>query len=59
MSTDVDPAPLPREPAAVPGGGDTGAPQGRLAFVFRAWLRAGHVHPLLHLIHQYRAGQRR
>ncbi len=27
----------------------------RLAFLFRIWLREGHVHPLLHLMHVYRS----
>jgi hypothetical protein len=58
MRIEVDPAALARAPAPVSDDGDHGTPQERLAWIFRTWLRAGHVHPLLHLIHQYRGGQR-
>jgi len=31
----------------------------RLAHIFRGWLNSGHVHPLLHLMHQYRERESR
>ncbi|HEX4597053.1 MAG TPA: hypothetical protein VH278_04650 [Burkholderiaceae bacterium] len=32
--------------------------EARLRDLFRLWLRDGHVHPLIHLIRQFKCGER-
>lgn len=48
-----DPSVAPPRPAR-----DRGSHDSRLDFLFRQWLREGHVHPLIHLVRRYRAGER-
>lgn len=58
MSTDhCTPAPAP-EPAAAAQASPPADVHERLAYLFRATLRQGHIHPLYHLIQQYRLEER-
>lgn len=54
MSNDHHGAAVPSEPAATPRTASPDEVRERLAYLFRASLQEGRLHPLFHLIQQYR-----
>ena len=56
MKTSTSDAPPEESPAAAVQGTPVDPHKDvRLRELFRVWLREGHVHPLIHLIRQFRA----